>query len=139
MLNKRKSIDFYQAKYEQFVRNTNLSRRAYTSRCRDLENFLDFFPKKRFADDFHSLDIEDWIVLSLRQGKRPTTINRALYTISNFWLFMIDLGLPIVNPVSKARNFLKKEVPSDKAPSPSLSAQEEAWAHRFDEVVQAGS
>jgi integrase len=97
-------------KYENFVRLT-CARRTAKRYGIILENFLSYFPERRFAEEFIRMDIEDYRVYRLKKGIKPSTINFEIAILAGFWKWMME-RIPSLtyNPASKHRQLREPEI-----------------------------
>jgi integrase/recombinase XerD len=105
----RKDVKHWQAKYEQYVRDTasSATARKYAAA---LTNFFKHFQDKRYAEDFMRMDLEDYKIWRSREGVAPRTVNQELSIVRAMWNWMIDVyELPLHNPASKVKRLREPE------------------------------
>jgi site-specific recombinase XerD len=101
------TIKDWQAKYENFVRNTT-SRATALRYSVALTNFFQRFPEKKKPEMFFRLDIEDYKILRKRDGISPRTINYEVGVVRSFWNWLIEMsGQPYLNPASRVKRLAR--------------------------------
>lgn len=99
------------ADFEHYTRLTNTP-----STCdryeRALGAFFSKFPKAKMPEDLTRLDVEDYKILRVREGRQPNTINLELSAVRAFYNWLIEIReLAVGNPARRAKHLrtLKKK------------------------------
>ena len=106
---KRITLRHYAGKFLNYMRLT-ASKATVIRYSKGIQPFLDRFQDKIYLEDVMRVDIEDYKLIRLREGKAPRTVNFELSVLRAMWNWLIDIhDLPIFNPASKIKHLKEPE------------------------------
>lgn len=100
-------------KYYRFIELV-LSRSVVNHYTCSLEDFFQRFPDKKYPDDIHHYDIEDWKAALAAEGRSIHSIDHRIKSMRAFFTWMKDRGYVTYNPVTVPNNY--SPVPLEKRP-----------------------
>jgi len=135
----RSTLKQWQARYENFLRATGRGRETISRIAHQLDRVIQFFPQKRYPNEFSRLDIEDLKAAMEKQGRLKQSL-RELQSFKAFWNWMIEHGaeqVPHYNPVGSLpqvksgergpRYLTTQEVSALNAEGPLFTRCRAAW------------
>lgn len=91
------------ADFEHYTRLTN-SRATCRRYEQALATFFKYFPKAKAPEDITRLDVEDYKILRIREGRQPNGINLDISTVRAFYNWLIEVReLAVSNPARRPR------------------------------------
>lgn len=88
-------------KYNKFLLDKcNISKNTYNAYIRDVSTFLNYVDISVSHDikDVTDKNIEDFKTALLKMGKTPSTINRTIASVRNFYKYLKSLSIGIIDP-----------------------------------------
>jgi len=110
-MDKRRTAKEWLSKYELYLLRT-AARTTYLRYGGIIYNFLKFFPERKYAEDFHRADIEDYKLAQINRGLGPRSVNLELDVLRSWFTWLQEVAeLPIVNPASRSKRLTTPVAP----------------------------